>query len=82
MVTQVSLNALYLAELQVGVHRTIGGLKEIEDPVVHIYHEVSHSLYIELTQDDLELDFLVVQPKHLFFWNDLSCDGVGCICLF
>jgi hypothetical protein len=81
MVTQVSLDALYLAEFQIGVHSTIGGLQQIEDPVMHIYHKVSHPLYVKLTQDDLELDFLVVQPKHLFFWNDLGCDGGGFMCL-
>lgn len=81
MVTQVPLDALYLAELQIGVHSTIRGLQQIEDPVMHIYHKVSHSLYVELAQDDLELDFLVVQPKHLFFWNCLGCDSGGFLCL-
>jgi hypothetical protein len=81
MVTQVSLDALYLTELQIGIHSTIGGLQQIEDPVMHIYHKVSHPLNIELTQDDLELDFLVVQPKHLFFWNSLGGDGGGFMCL-
>ena len=81
MVTQVSLDALYLAEFQIGVHGTIGGLQQIEDPVMHIHHKVSHSLNVELAQDDLELDFLVVQPKNLFFWNGLSCDGSSCMCL-
>ncbi len=81
MVTQVSLDALYLSELQVCIYSSIGGLQQIENPVMHIYHKVSHSLYVELAQDDLELDFLVVQPKNLFFWNSLGGDGVGFLCL-
>ena len=74
MVTQVSLDALYLAKLKIGIHGTIGGLEQVEDPVMHIHDKVSHPLYVELTQNDFELDFLVVQPKHLFFWNSLGCD--------
>ena len=82
MVTQISFDALYLSELQVGVHSTIGGLQQIQDPVMHIHDKVSHSFYVELAQDYLELDFLVVQPKNLFFWNGLSSDdGSGCMCL-
>jgi hypothetical protein len=81
MVTEVSLDALYLAELQIGVHSTIGGLEQIEDPVMHIYHKVSHPLNVELAQDYLELNFLIVQPKNLFFWNGLGCDGGGFLCL-
>jgi hypothetical protein len=81
MVTQVSLDALYLSELQIGIHSTIGGLEQIEDPVMHIYHKVSHPLYVEFAQDNLELDFLVVQPKNLFFWNGLGSDGGVFMCL-
>ena len=42
---------------------------------MNAHHKVSHSLNVKLSQDDLELDLLIIQPENVFFGNGRRTHG-------
>ncbi len=44
--------------------------------MLDVYHKVPHSLNIKFSEDDFELDFLVVKPEYMLLWNDFGYEDL------
>ena len=50
--------------------------------MLDVYHQVPHSLNVELSKNDLELDLLVVKPEYMLFRNNLRDEDLWSLSLF